>query len=205
MRPFVKRLTLCFTLKSHSQCCFAGTLLLSIWPKHFSNELFMWFRRYDLTADKQLFDSVKAIACEMGIFLQARNDFLDCFADASELQYKPPVDIKSGICTWLSAMAMELGNEQQKSTMQTHYGKNCKTNWKELVIFSIQMFSLFIRSLRRGKYQKNRTTVCRTEFTRTIRSLRRRHLSSHQTANPSTFIIVRTSSTHHDWNIKSNF
>lgn len=35
-----------------------------------------------------MFDAIKAIACELGIFLQARNDFLDCFADATELLYK---------------------------------------------------------------------------------------------------------------------
>lgn len=87
--------------------------------------------RYDLNADKQIFDAVKAIACELGLFLQARNDFLDCFADAAELQYKPPVDIKNGICTWLSAMAMELCNEQQKAIMLKYYGKNCKSEMKK--------------------------------------------------------------------------
>lgn len=76
-----------------------------------------------MNADKQLFDAVKAITCELGIFYQAQNDFLDCFADATILN-KPGADIENGICTWLSTMAMQLGNDEQKTVMQNYYGNN---------------------------------------------------------------------------------
>lgn len=116
----------------HFQCYFAGewNKNSNLFRNHSISYEFHSFR-YDSNEDKQLFDAVKAIACELGVFLQARNDFLDCFADEVELLFKPPVDIKSGICTWLSSMAMELGTDQQKAIMQKYYGKNCKRKGQE--------------------------------------------------------------------------
>lgn len=76
-----------------------------------------------MDADKQLFDDVKAIMNDMGYLCQMQNDFMDMYTD-SNVTKKTGNDVENGTFCWLSAMAMKLGNEQQKDVMRTFYGKN---------------------------------------------------------------------------------
>lgn len=73
--------------------------------------------------DEKVFDDVKEIAFEIGHYYQVQNDFLDCFGEADVLK-KPGTDIEDGKCTWLAALAMEIGNDQQKEIMKKCYGIN---------------------------------------------------------------------------------
>lgn len=75
--------------------------------------------------DKKLFDAVKLISHDMGIFYTVMNDYLDCYDSECRLN-KPGTDIEFGKITWLAAMAMEHGTKQQKDTMIKFYGKSGK-------------------------------------------------------------------------------
>lgn len=81
--------------------------------------------RYDLNADQKSFDALKEVCYEIGPYYQAQNEYLDVFGDLSCLN-KPGNDIQNGSFSWFAAMAMQLGNEQQKNIMRRNYGKRGK-------------------------------------------------------------------------------
>lgn len=74
-------------------------------------------------SDENVFNDIKDISNEIGHYYQVQNDFLDCFAEPGVLN-KPGTDIEDGKCTWLAALTMELGDDQQRKIMETCYGKN---------------------------------------------------------------------------------
>lgn len=141
------------------------------------------------------------ITRELGIFYQAQNDFLDRFADASVLN-KPEEDIKNGICTWLSTMAMQIGTDQQKTMMQKCYGIDgeCGNGYNKRNCCLMDSFPSFYRS---GLYWPNKATVWWNEFSSTFQSLRGRYLWWHQTTSPSSFGVVWTPSMCIDWSFES--
>lgn len=81
--------------------------------------------RYNLDEEKQLFDDVKTIMCDIGYLGQIQNDFMDIYTDSS-ITKKTGNDIENGAFCWLSTMAMELGTDEQKDIMKKFYGKNGK-------------------------------------------------------------------------------
>lgn len=78
-----------------------------------------------MNVDKKLFDTVKLISHDTGIFYTVMNDYLDCY-DSESCINKPGSDIEFGKFSWLAVMAMEHGTDQQKDTMMKFYGKSGK-------------------------------------------------------------------------------
>eukprot|EP00656_Telonema_subtile_P036583 TRINITY_DN40600_c0_g1_i1.p1 TRINITY_DN40600_c0_g1~~TRINITY_DN40600_c0_g1_i1.p1 ORF type:complete len:148 (+),score=51.66 TRINITY_DN40600_c0_g1_i1:136-579(+) len=73
--------------------------------------------------DKQAFCGARDILIKMGVYFQAQDDFMDCFADPAVLG-KIGTDIQDKKCGWLFAHAYHhLCNDEQKSLLDTHYGK----------------------------------------------------------------------------------
>lgn len=95
------------------------------------------YDRYDLHADKKVFDDIKRITHTIGAFYQAQNDFYDCFADQLN---KLGHDIENRKLSWLATMAMELGSEEQKEVMRKNYGKYGKIELKRMKFKSIPLF-----------------------------------------------------------------
>ncbi|ODM90902.1 Farnesyl pyrophosphate synthase [Orchesella cincta] len=72
--------------------------------------------------DPALFQEVRSVALEMGHFLQARDDFLDCFGDV-EITGKVGTDIETCKCSWLFVVAMENCSPEQKKLLMENYGQ----------------------------------------------------------------------------------
>eukprot|EP00536_Pseudo-nitzschia_multiseries_P014896 jgi/Psemu1/298851/fgenesh1_pm.784_\ len=80
--------------------------------------------------DKEAYDAARDILVEMGVYFQAQDDFLDCFA-TPEVLGKVGTDIADKKCGWLFTKAYhELANETQKAFLDEHYGK-CKVGSPE--------------------------------------------------------------------------
>lgn len=62
------------------------------------------------------------ILSEIGFFLQAQNDFTDCFGNCKVLG-KIGTDIESNTCSWLSVKCLEQSNREQKGLLEKYYGK----------------------------------------------------------------------------------
>jgi farnesyl diphosphate synthase len=74
--------------------------------------------------DRSAYDTARDILVEMGVYFQAQDDFLDCFADPSVLG-KIGTDIQDKKCGWLFVHAYnELVNADQKLLLDRLYG-NC--------------------------------------------------------------------------------
>jgi geranylgeranyl diphosphate synthase type II len=58
----------------------------------------------------------------LGIAFQIQDDLLDTFGDPSVFGKKTGGDIETNKKTWLFLKAMEIGNNQQQSTLQQYYG-----------------------------------------------------------------------------------
>lgn len=82
----------------------------------------MFFNRYDLNKDQQLFDAVNEISQDISLCYQPQNDFHDCFGDPNYDMNKPGHDIQYGKFSWFAAMTMELGNKEQKDVLRKYYG-----------------------------------------------------------------------------------
>jgi len=73
--------------------------------------------------DKQAYDAARDILIEMGVYFQAQDDFLDCYAPPQVLG-KIGTDIADKKCGWLFTKAYhELANQTQKAYLDQHYGK----------------------------------------------------------------------------------
>nr|AKM16734.1 farnesyl diphosphate synthase [Mylabris cichorii] len=72
--------------------------------------------------DPEMHRQAKTILMEMGLFFQIQDDFLDCFGDP-EKTGKDCNDIREGKCTWLSVVALQRANPQQRKIMEEYYGR----------------------------------------------------------------------------------
>jgi len=80
--------------------------------------------------DPKAYDAAREILIEMGVYFQAQDDFLDCYA-TPEVLGKIGTDIADKKCGWLFTKAYhELANETQKAFLDEHYGK-CKVGSPE--------------------------------------------------------------------------
>ena len=78
----------------------------------------------------EAYNAARKILIEMGIYFQAQDDYLDCFATSEELG-KVGTDIQDKKCGWLFTKAYhELCNKEEKELLDKHYGK-CKVGSKE--------------------------------------------------------------------------
>ena len=80
--------------------------------------------------DKQAYDAARDILVTMGVYFQAQDDYLDCFA-TPEVLGKIGTDIADKKCGWLFTKAYhQLANDEQKAFFDKHYGK-CKVDSPE--------------------------------------------------------------------------
>ena len=97
--------------------------------------LFPYTRSSDLmtlagVSDKGAYDAARDILIEMGVYFQAQDDYLDCYATPEKLG-KIGTDIADKKCGWLFTKAYhELANDTQKAFLDEHYGK-CKVGSPE--------------------------------------------------------------------------
>lgn len=80
--------------------------------------------------DKAAFDAARDILVTMGVYFQAQDDYLDCYATPEQLG-KVGTDIADKKCGWLFTKAYhELANEEEKAFLDKYYGK-CKVGSPE--------------------------------------------------------------------------
>mmetsp|Transcript_30121 Transcript_30121/g.54554 ORF Transcript_30121/g.54554 Transcript_30121/m.54554 type:complete len:435 (+) Transcript_30121:52-1356(+) len=80
--------------------------------------------------DKKAYDAAREPLMVMGIYFQAQDDYLDCFA-TPEVLGKIGTDIQDKKCGWLFVNAYhKLANPEQKKYLDQHYGK-CKVGSAE--------------------------------------------------------------------------
>ena len=69
--------------------------------------------------EASLLRGAREVAMRMGEYYQRKDDFKDCFDERG----KKGMDISDGKCTWLIVEAMRLGDEGQRETLRSHYGR----------------------------------------------------------------------------------
>merc|ERR1711879_905132 len=80
--------------------------------------------------DQKEYDGARDILLIMGVYFQAQDDYLDCFATAEQLG-KIGTDIQDKKCGWLFVHAYgHLANADQKKVFDQIYGK-CKPQTPE--------------------------------------------------------------------------
>ncbi|GAB1607993.1 farnesyl pyrophosphate synthase-like, partial [Argonauta hians] len=67
------------------------------------------------------------ILLQMGEYFQIKDDYLDCFGDPA-VTGKVGTDIEEGKCSWLVVQALQLVSDEQRASLEKHYGKNCPHN-----------------------------------------------------------------------------
>lgn len=102
--------------------------------------------------DQDAYNAARNILIEMGVYFQAQDDFLDCYA-TPEVLGKVGTDIADKKCGWLFTKAYhELANEEQKSYLDTHYG-NCTVGSPEEVKIKELYTELGLKELYAGYEQ----------------------------------------------------
>lgn len=80
--------------------------------------------------DPAAYNAAREILIEMGVYFQAQDDYLDCYATPEQLG-KVGTDIADKKCGWLFTKAYhELADDKQVAFLDEHYGK-CKVGSKE--------------------------------------------------------------------------
>lgn len=72
--------------------------------------------------DPQVELAIQPILITMGDWIQAQNDYLDCYGDVSVVG-KEGTDIEEGKCSWFVIVALDLANDQQRHLLIEHYGR----------------------------------------------------------------------------------
>jgi farnesyl diphosphate synthase len=81
-------------------------------------------------SNQEAYIAARIILIIMGVYFQAQDDYLDCYATPEQLG-KVGTDIQDKKCGWLFTKAYhELSSTEQQSYLQTHYGK-CKVGSME--------------------------------------------------------------------------
>lgn len=80
--------------------------------------------------DVKAYNAAREILVTMGVYFQAQDDYLDCYATPEQLG-KVGTDIADKKCGWLFTKAYhQLANKEQKDFLDKHYGK-CKVGSPE--------------------------------------------------------------------------
>jgi farnesyl diphosphate synthase len=80
--------------------------------------------------DQAAYSAARDILIEMGVYFQAQDDYLDCYATPEQLG-KIGTDIADKKCGWLFTKAYhELATPEQRAFLDEHYGK-CKVGSPE--------------------------------------------------------------------------
>jgi len=108
--------------------------------------------------DDSVFEAAKKVLIKMGIYFQAQDDHLDCFAPPEELG-KIGTDIQDGKCSWVFAHAFNAASSEQKGILKKHYG-NCKAGSDEE-----QIVKKVYRDLKMEEQYKKYATDCFDEIT----------------------------------------
>lgn len=104
-------------------------------------------------SDQKAYDAARDILIEMGVYFQAQDDFLDCYA-TPEVLGKIGTDIADKKCGWLFTKAYhELANDEQKAFLDAHYG-NCTVGSKEELAIKQLYTDLGLKELY-AKYEQN--------------------------------------------------
>jgi farnesyl diphosphate synthase len=74
-------------------------------------------------SDQEVLTQCRAICEELGTKYQIQDDYLDCFGDV-DVTGKIGTDIQDHKCTWLMITALLLASLEQKSILQSNYGKS---------------------------------------------------------------------------------
>lgn len=81
--------------------------------------------------DAETYKMTEDICIQMGEYFQIQDDYLDCYADPQVLG-KVGRDIEEGKCCWLIVQALPRVNEQQRQTLEQHYGKDDPESVKQV-------------------------------------------------------------------------
>ncbi|XP_043479259.1 farnesyl pyrophosphate synthase-like isoform X1 [Leptopilina heterotoma] len=73
--------------------------------------------------DDEMFREAKNVLCEIGIFYQVQDDYLDCYGD-QDITGKVGTDIQEGKCNWLIVSALERVTPEQRKILEECYGEN---------------------------------------------------------------------------------
>eukprot|EP01060_Flectonema_neradi_P031218 TRINITY_DN467_c0_g2_i1.p1 TRINITY_DN467_c0_g2~~TRINITY_DN467_c0_g2_i1.p1 ORF type:complete len:379 (+),score=64.76 TRINITY_DN467_c0_g2_i1:70-1206(+) len=73
--------------------------------------------------EESSFDTTRSILIDLGVYFQAQDDYLDCFAPP-EVLGKIGTDIQDKKCSWLFTQAYCRATDEEKDFLNTHYG-NC--------------------------------------------------------------------------------
>ena len=80
--------------------------------------------------DQAAFSAARDILIEMGVYFQAQDDYLDCYATPEQLG-KVGTDIQDKKCGWLFTKAYhQLASDEQRAFLDEHYGQ-CKVGSPE--------------------------------------------------------------------------
>ena len=72
--------------------------------------------------DKSSYDSARELLIKLGVYFQAQDDFLDCYADPT-VQGKIGTDIQDKKCSWLFVQSYPNSSESDKAIFDKYYGK----------------------------------------------------------------------------------
>ncbi|CAD7077311.1 unnamed protein product [Hermetia illucens] len=87
----------------------------------FSLPVFMAMFMCGIT-DPQAYKETDDILFEICYYFQTQNDFEDCYGDPKATG-RVGTDIEDNRCTWMSVIAVEKANEEQKRILQESYGQ----------------------------------------------------------------------------------
>ena len=73
-------------------------------------------------SEESSYDTTRNILIDLGVYFQAQDDFLDCFA-SPEILGKIGTDIQDKKCSWLFTQAYSKASSVQKEFLDEHYGR----------------------------------------------------------------------------------
>ncbi|PVU86236.1 hypothetical protein BB561_006781 [Smittium simulii] len=73
------------------------------------------------------FAIAKEILVPMGVYFQVQDDYLDLYGDVN-ITGKVGTDIEDNKCSWLVIKALEICTPEQRSVIETHYGRKSSSD-----------------------------------------------------------------------------